>query len=615
MQSAQVCDVRARHFHSFFRHFIDRVGYAYFPRLTVKRETKNYAFKAGLLKGCLRHLFTGRMGEYDAKLHVNIALSHFSPIILLENSKRGARQNFISVIDSDMAREVGLMAVDRVAGVNKFYALPNFSHDVVTSYIAIAENEAISRGSNIEPTARLSSSSKSILKNASIAAAREEELRLKAKERLDADAVERATLSETQELLFGRIQGEYAMKIEVLEAMLEASTVALKAAGDKLISEREASDTVVEKYIKEKSDNLGGLQRMTILTTAFHSSNPSLCNHLFGFRTFAEYRVYCTILFPDLTLVSAATNLDSINEWEKCSMTLMKFRRRMSNQILAAIWNRGRTVIGKYVLEWSVRWGRAAENMTDLDLSTEYLNSERPQIFCDADQREVAVLVDGKDFMINDPKKNSAIKRATWSDKVHHSAGRLITWSTPAGLIVEVTPLFLGRATESAIVSLWGSYYGVVPLSTVPKIPPPPMHFVKTENYKENGSLFSSLIRNERRRGNALDDNADVVLNGENEDIDDVVVEAQADADGGVPSISMTDRSKTFLSRMRDRVTRTQSGKKYACNRDESLFVATRTQRIKHTEIRTANTARKASFSLCEWLSSKLYVCILFEEE
>lgn len=277
------------------------------------------------------------------------------------------------------------------------------------------------------------------MRNASIASAREEELKLKAKERLDADAVERVTLSETQELLFGRIQAEYAMKLEVLEAMLEA----LKAAADTLSSEREASETVVEKDLIEKSDNLVGLQRMTILTEAYHSSNPSLCNH----RTFVEYRLYCTVLFPDLTLVSAATNLDSITEWEKCSMTLMKFRRRMSNQVLAAIWNRGRTVIGKYVIEWSVRWGRADENMIDLDLSAEYLNSERPQIFSDADQKDVAVLVDGKDFMINDPKKNSAIKRATWSDKVHHSAGRLITWSTPAGLIVEVTP------TESAIVS------------------------------------------------------------------------------------------------------------------------------------------------------------------
>lgn len=108
--------------------------------------------------------------------------------------------------------------------------------------------------------------------------------------------------------------------------------------------------------------------------------------------------------------------------------------------------------------------------MIDLDISNEYLNAERPQMFSDANQREVAVLVDGKDFMINDPKKNSAIKQATWSDKVHHSAGRLITWSTPAGLIVEVTPFYLGRATESAIFALWGSHYGIVPLCNSPPL-------------------------------------------------------------------------------------------------------------------------------------------------
>lgn len=550
-----------------FSTLFDRVGYAYFPRLTVKRETKNYAFKAGLLKGYLRHLFSGRMADFDAKLHRNIALSHFSPLVLSENSKRGPKQNFISIIESDMAREIGLMPVDRVAGVNKFYALPNFTHEAVMAYIAVIENEAISRGSNIESTTRLSSSSKVILREMSVAAAIEVDLRVKAKERLDADVVERATLSGTQELLFGRIQSDYITKIEELEEKLSVSNIALKAARDMLTSERAASDTVVEKYLKEKKDNEGGLQRMTILTAAWHTSNPSLCNHLFGFRTFAEYKIYCTALFPELVLLFAATNLDPITEWEKCTLTIMKFRRNVSNKILAAIWNRGRTVIGKYVLEWSVKWGRAAENMIDLDISNEYLNAERPQIFSDANQREVAVLVDGKDFMINDPKKNSAIKRATWSDKVHHSAGRLITWSTPAGLIVEVTPLYLGRATESAIVALWGSHYGIVPLCKVPDIPLPALQFAKTENYKENGSFLSALIRNERKRGSTLDDNADDVLNGENEELDDVIVEAQADAGDSVPSISMTERSKVFLNRMRDRVTRTQSGKKYSASR------------------------------------------------
>ena len=79
--------------------------------------------------------------------------------------------------------------------------------------------------------------------------------------------------------------------------------------------------------------------------------------------------------------------------------------------------------------------------------------------------------------------------------------------------------------------------------------------------------MLSALIRNERKRGSTLDDNADDVLNGENEELDDVIVEAQADAGDSVPSISMNERSKVFLNRMRDRVTRTQSGKKYSASR------------------------------------------------
>lgn len=73
--------------------------------------------------------------------------------------------------------------------------------------------------------------------------------------------------------------------------------------------------------------------------------------------------------------------------------------------------------------------------------------------------------------------------------------------------------------------------------------------------------MLSALIRNERKRGSTLDDNGDDVLNGENEELDDVLVEAQADAGDSVPSISMTERSKVFLNRMRDRLTRTQSEK------------------------------------------------------
>ena len=46
--------------------------------------------------------------------------------------------------------------------------------------------------------------------------------------------------------------------------------------------------------------------------------------------------------------------------------------------------------------------------------------------------------------------------RASYSDKVHASAVRCISWSTPHGLSFEHTDLFLGRVSEKKLVELWG---------------------------------------------------------------------------------------------------------------------------------------------------------------
>ena len=58
--------------------------------------------------------------------------------------------------------------------------------------------------------------------------------------------------------------------------------------------------------------------------------------------------------------------------------------------------------------------------------------------------------------MIYTTRKNTMFTRASYSDKVHHSATRCISWSTPMGLSFEHTNLFLGRASEKRLVELWG---------------------------------------------------------------------------------------------------------------------------------------------------------------
>ena len=94
--------------------------------------------------------------------------------------------------------------------------------------------------------------------------------------------------------------------------------------------------------------------------------------------------------------------------------------------------------------------------MSILDIDAEYLEKRCPQQYKDEGLDKCCAVPDGKDFMIHTTRSNTLFTRASYSDKVHHSAVRCISWSTPEGLSFEHTNLFLARATEKSLVELWG---------------------------------------------------------------------------------------------------------------------------------------------------------------
>lgn len=85
------------------------------------------------------------------------------------------------------------MPGDRVAGVDKFYAVPNFSHDALLTYLTTVKNAFILRGSTIEFTTRLSGNTKLVVKKVADAAKLQQEIDLKTdsdqKERTEADRI------------------------------------------------------------------------------------------------------------------------------------------------------------------------------------------------------------------------------------------------------------------------------------------------------------------------------------------------------------------------------------------------------------------------------------------
>ena len=59
--------------------------------------------------------------------------------------------------------------------------------------------------------------------------------------------------------------------------------------------------------------------------------------------------------------------------------------------------------------------------------------------------------------MVHTTRSNTLFTRASFSDKVHHSAIRCISWSTLEGLSFEHTCLFLAQVSGKGLVDLWAS--------------------------------------------------------------------------------------------------------------------------------------------------------------
>ena len=128
----------------------------------------------------------------------------------------------------------------------------------------------------------------------------------------------------------------------------------------------------------------------------------------------------------------------------------------MTVQSIAMIWGRNNGHAGRLINNAVTIIGHAGKDLSILDITSDFLEATCPQQYKDEGLERCLGVPDGKDFMIYTTRKNTIFPRASFSDEVHHSAVRCISWSSPMGLSFEHTDLFLGRAPEKRLVELWG---------------------------------------------------------------------------------------------------------------------------------------------------------------
>ena len=74
--------------------------------------------------------------------------------------------------------------------------------------------------------------------------------------------------------------------------------------------------------------------------------------------------------------------------------------------------------MGSYISEWAPKWGEAGEDLSILDITEDFLVETYPEAYKEQGMMKITALPDGKDFMIEVPRSNTVLSRASHSDKV-----------------------------------------------------------------------------------------------------------------------------------------------------------------------------------------------------
>ena len=215
-----------------------------------------------------------------------------------------------------------------------------------------------------------------------------------------------------------------------------------------------------------------GMTRKNLVTAEWYQQNPQAAKYLYGFNSWEETLTYVLVFFKD-TFVTKEKILEScmmirnaesnhsvsLQPIEQCLLTKIRFHQGFLQTFFVLTYGRVNSVISDCIQEWAPKWGKIGQLLSILPINERFLIDETPAEYLIEGFDKVAVLVDGKDYMTDVIRQNSAYQRAMFSDKVKHAAFREIAWTSKMGLSIEHTFLFLGRASETKLVKLWGSYW------------------------------------------------------------------------------------------------------------------------------------------------------------
>jgi hypothetical protein len=265
-------------------------------------------------------------------------------------------------------------------------------------------------------------------------------------------------------------------RVELAHLLDAESVIATNLTENKKILESNMKDLSKLKKIKEENIQLKeqvsalqtkGFTRLSLTSKDGVCKRSAICKQLYGFKDFdfmigfieAAFEVEYTRCDSD-TPYTASGSCKPMTDFEKILLTLTYMNTNWNMETIGVMFGiKSRTTVSSYVNYWLPLLGECGDHMSDFlhFMDVEAFDKLEPASYKELGLRRVAALVDGKDFL-TETSRDRVYNPAQASNKMHASAFRLLTWSLPCGAVVERTIAFLARASEKALMNLWGSY-------------------------------------------------------------------------------------------------------------------------------------------------------------
>jgi hypothetical protein len=223
-----------------------------------------------------------------------------------------------------------------------------------------------------------------------------------------------------------------------------------------------------EITVRELADlKVSGMNRYSMSHPEHFNLNPEACREYYGFRDFQFLKRFIEKVIgvpydppSKLKSIGGHNSENALSEFEQVLIAMFYCNSSFNYYTIGSVFGlKSRVTVRKYIDRWMPVLGEAGDMLSTFThyLDTDALKWLEPEWYIKLNLRDISAVIDGKDFMCETVRTDRFLNCAQSSNKVNHSAFRLLTWSLPCGAVIQRTPAFFGRASEKAILRAWGS--------------------------------------------------------------------------------------------------------------------------------------------------------------